>query len=324
MRDVALLVFPGFQALDLAVGTVFEVANHEAGASVYRVRIVAEAAGAVATSLGAGVEAERMGGDLDTLLVCGALGIPTSTSGLLRTLERGAKSARRTGAICTGAFLLAETGLLDHRHATTHWMHAADLQRGYPKCKVVADRIFVRDDHIWTSAGMTACIDLALSLVEEDCGKPLAKRVAQTLVVYHRRLGGQSQYSPLLELDAQSDRIQAALAHARANLEKDLSVERLAEVAHLSPRQFARVFRSETGSSPAKAVERLRLEAAHDLLSQSVFTSDVIAARTGFGDATRMRRAFVRVYGQTPQSIRRHERRRDDPIVLDEAEQDLG
>ena len=209
---------------------------------------------------------------------------------------------------CTGAFVLAEAGLLDGRRATTHWGAARKLQARFPKVKVEEDRIFIVDGPVWTSAGMTAGIDLALAMVEKDLGAEAARAVAKRLVVYHRRAGGQSQFSALLELEPKSDRIQNALAYARNNLDKALTVGDLAEAANLSPRQFSRAFRAETGQSPAKAIENLRLEAARLSMEQSRHPIDVIARQTGFADRDRMRRAFLRAFGQPPQVIRRNAR----------------
>jgi transcriptional regulator GlxA family with amidase domain len=173
---------------------------------------------------------------------------------------------------------------------------------------VEEDRIFIVDGTVWTSAGMTAGIDLALAMIEKDLGADVARAVARRLVVYHRRAGGQSQFSALLELEPKSDRIQGALAYARRNLDTPLTVGQLAEAAHLSPRQFSRAFRSETGQSPAKAVENLRVEAARLMVEQGRHPIDVIAQQTGFADRDRMRRAFLRVFGQPPQAIRRNVR----------------
>jgi transcriptional regulator GlxA family with amidase domain len=208
-------------------------------------------------------------------------------------------------AICTGAFILAAAGLLDGRRATTHWYFAKSLEKTHPSVAVEADRIFVIDGQIWTSAGMSAGVDLALALVEKDQGAGVAKEIARKLVVYHRRGGGQSQFSALLEFDAKSDRVQTALDFAKQNLKTDLSVETLAEAAHLSPRQFSRVFREETGQSPAKAIERLRVEAARLMIETTRHPIDVVAEETGFGDRERMRQSFLRAFGQPPQAIKR-------------------
>ncbi|HTH60467.1 MAG TPA: helix-turn-helix domain-containing protein [Paraburkholderia sp.] len=219
-----------------------------------------------------------------------------------------AGTARRTASICTGAFVLAEAGLLEGRRATTHWYYARELRTRYPSIDVEDDRIFIVDGPIWTSAGMSAGVDLALAMVEKDLGADVARRVAQKLVVYHRRAGGQSQHSELLDLEPKSDRIQSALTYAKKHLASPLSVEQLADVARLSPRQFSRAFRAETGQSPAKAVERLRLEAARLMLEESRHTIDQIATHTGFTDSRHMREAFLRAFGQPPQVIRRSAR----------------
>jgi transcriptional regulator GlxA family with amidase domain len=205
----------------------------------------------------------------------------------------------------TGAFILAQAGLLSNRRATTHWMMAAELGRLYPDIRVDADRIFVQDGPIWTSAGMTAGIDLALAMIEHDHGTQVARSVARQLVLYHRRTGGQSQFSELLELAPKSDRIQNALAHAQSHLKNPLSLEELADAAHLSSRQFSRAFREETGQTPAKAVERLRVETARQMLQQGRHTIETVADETGFSDRERMRRAFLRTLGQPPQAVRR-------------------
>ncbi|TDY48159.1 helix-turn-helix protein [Paraburkholderia rhizosphaerae] len=192
-----------------------------------------------------------------------------------------------------------------------------------PEVAVDEDQIFVVDGSIWTSAGMTATIDMALAMIEKDHGKEVSRAVARKLVVYHRRAGGQSQFSALLELEPKSDRIQKAIDYAVAHLRNALSVEELAEVASLSPRQFSRAFTAETGESPAKAVERLRVEAARLMLEQGRLSMDVIANEVGFFDRVRMRRAFVRTLGQPPQSVRRKGREGRAAAEL-EAEDDSG
>ena len=212
---------------------------------------------------------------------------------------------RRLAAICVGSFILAEAGVLDGRRVTTHWAYAQELQRRFPKVRVEMDRIFIADGPVWTSAGMTAGIDMALGLIERDVGEDIARATARMMVVHHRRAGGQSQHSAMLELDAKSDqKFQNALAFARKNLRYPLAVEQLAEAARLSPRQFSRVFRTETGQSPTKAIENLALEAARLMLERSRLPIEEIARETGFGDRERMRRSFLRTYGQTPQAIR--------------------
>jgi len=244
----------------------------------------------------------------DTLIVGGLLAPLPSSNGLLSFLRRALPATRRIASICTGALVLAEAGLLDGRRATTHWLVARELQARFPKVRMEEDRIFIVDGPIWTSAGMTSGVDLALGMLEDDFGRGIARSVAQKLVVYHRRSGGQSQHSALLELDAKSDRIQSALDYAKRNLQTPLSVEKLAEAAHLSPRQCSRAFRAETGQSPAQAVEQLRVEAARVMLEQSRHPVDIVAAEAGFADSERMRRAFLRNVGQPPQAIRRNAR----------------
>jgi len=234
--------------------------------------------------------------------------IEPTTPQLLDFVRRSLETSRRVAAPCTGAFILAEAGLLDGRRATTHWIFARELQARFPQLRVEEDRIFIVDGPIWTSAGMTAGIDLALAMIEKDHGVDVARSVARKLVVYHRRAGGQSQFSTLLELEPKSDRIQKALDYAGRNLRSQLSVEELASEAGLSPRQFSRAFKSETGQSPAKAIESLRVEAARLMMEQGRHSMDVIADETGFGDRERMRRSFLRILGQPPQAIRRNSR----------------
>ncbi len=306
MKRIGVLVFPGFQILDLAAIAAFELANMHAGKTLYKVELLSEEGGLVVSSSGVSTDSKRFtAARFDTLLLTGALTIEPTSEKMCRFLRAGLRRARRVASICTGAFGLADAGLLDGRRATTHWAFAQELQKRHPAIKVQPDRIFINDGPVWTSAGMTAGIDLVLALVEEDLGVEAARFIAKKLVVYHRRAGGQSQYSALLALEPRSDRIQQTLVHARANLRDVLSVEELAEVAHLSPRQFSRAFKAETGQSPAHAVENLRVEAARALIDEGSLALGVVALETGFGDPERMRRAFLRTLGQPPQSVRR-------------------
>jgi transcriptional regulator GlxA family with amidase domain len=309
MQRIGFIVSPGFQTMSLAVVSVFEFANLEIGKPAYDVHLLSETGGPVRTSMGVSIAAEPFDDtNFDTLIVSGTTAIEPSTPGLIRFVQQALGRYRRVAATCTGAFILAEAGVLDGRRATTHWYHARDLQTRFPKVKVEEDRIFIVDGPVWTSAGMTAGIDLALAMVEKDLGAEVARAVARKLVVYHRRAGGQSQFSALLELEPKSDRIQNALAFAKRSLDKPLTVRQLAEAAHLSPRQFSRAFHAETGQSPAKAVENLRVEAARLMMEQSRHPIDLIARQTGFADRDRMRRAFLRAFGQPPQVIRRNAR----------------
>lgn len=307
MQRIGFVVSPGFRVMSFAVASVFEFANEEVSEPAYDVRMLSETGGFVRTSLGMSVATERFDDtNFDTLII--GRGTQPPTPGLIEFVRQAPGRCRRVAATCVGAFVLAEAGLLDGRRATTHWNRACDLQALFPKVKVEADRIFVVDGQVWTSAGMTAGIDLALAMVEQDLGADVARAVARHLVVYHRRAGGQSQFSALLELEPKSDRIQSALSYAKRNLDAPLPVGRLAEAAHLSPRQFSRVFRAETGQSPAKAIENLRLEAARLMMEQSRDPIEVVARHTGFADRDRMRRAFLRAFGQPPQAIRRNAR----------------
>jgi transcriptional regulator GlxA family with amidase domain len=306
MLRVALLVPDGFATFSFAPLAAFEAANLVLGESFYEVHVTSVAGGRVANSFGMEVDTECVEDSVfDTLLVGSPPDVGPPSQQLLSFLRGAPTNTRRVGSICIGAFILGAAGLLDGRRATTHWMFAEELRRRYPKVTVEVDRIFIADGPIWTSAGMTAGLDLALSLVERDLGSQRAREAARVLVLHHRRAGGQSQHSTLLDLDAKSDRVQKALLYAKRNLSTSLSVENLADAACLSPRQFSRVFRAETGLSPAKAIENLRLEAARLMLEQGRLPIESIANETGFGDRERMRRSFVRAFGQTPQAIRK-------------------
>ncbi len=309
MQRIGFIVLPGFQMMSVAALSVFELANKEIGEPVYDVHLLSETGGSTRSSIGIGVATEPFDDtSFDTLLVGGSAVVGSLTPGVIEFLRQALGRSRRVAATCTGAFVLAEAGLLDGRRATTHWDRARELQARFPKVQVEEDRIFIVDGPVWTSAGMTAGIDLALAMIEKDLGADVARAVARKLVVYHRRAGGQSQFSALLELEPKSDRIQSALAYAKRNLDKPLTVGQLAEAAHLSPRQFSRAFRAETGQSPAKAIENLRIEAARLMMEQSRHPIDIIARQAGFADRDRMRRAFLRAFGQPPQVIRRNAR----------------
>jgi transcriptional regulator GlxA family with amidase domain len=309
MPAVAFVVYDGFHSMALAAQSVFEFTNRALPEPFYQTLNLSETGGPVRASSGLTMLTEAIGDCLfDTVIFSGGDLVTVIPPGVIAFARRCAESARRTASICTGAFVLAEAGLLNGRRATTHWRYAHELRRRFPSVTVEDDPIFIADGPIWTSAGMTAGIDLALALVENDLGPKVARTVARTLVVYHWRTGGQSQHSALLELQPKSDRIQSVLTYAKKNLTEPLSVEQLAEVARLSPRQFSRAFREETGQTPAKAVERLRLETARLMLEESRHTIEQIANATGFSDLRRMREAFQRVFGQPPQAFRRNAR----------------
>ena len=306
MHRIAYVIYPGTQIFSTAPLSVFEMANAALERPFYDARVLSENGGPVRTSFGISIETEPFSSpDFDTLLVGAGALIEESTPGLRDFIRAAAVSSRRIAAPCTGAFTLAQAGILDGRRATTHWAYARELKARFPQVKVDEDRIYVVDGTVWTSAGMSAGIDLALAMIEADHGSEVTRRVAKKMVVYHRRAGGQSQFSTLLELAPQSDRIQKVLTYARGHLRTELSVEQLADVANLSPRQFSRAFRAETGQSPAKAVENLRVEAARLLMEEGQLPIDTVAHETGFADRERMRRAFLRAFGQPPQAIRR-------------------
>ena len=306
MLRIGMVVYPGFQTMNLGVVAVLETANFTAPHPLYEIVLLSEAGGLVRSSAGFSVDTQAFDrSKFDTLLVVGDNEATVAPPSLVAFLQKAAKRCRRIGATCTGAFNLAQAGLLDGRKATTHWRFASRLQREYSKINVEQDRIFIIDGPVWTSAGMTACIDLALALVEKDLGPEVARLVAKKMVVYHRRAGGQSQHSNLLAMSAKSDRIQNALTFAQKNLRTKLMVEQLAQAANLSPRQFSRAFHAETGQTPARAVENLRVEAARLMLERSRHSLDVIAVENGFADREQMRGAFVRAFGQPPQTVRR-------------------
>lgn len=308
MQRVGFVLFDGFHVITFAGMAVFEVANKTLGEPRYDIRLLSEKGGLVQSSIRALVQTEAFGNEtFDTLIVGGGEAFRPS-SGFLDFVRRAPRAARRVASTCMGAFTLAEAGILEGRRATTHWQYASDLQKRFPNVKVEEDRIFIEDNGVWTSAGMTASIDLILALVEKDVGPDVSRAVARKLVLHHRRAGGQSQFSALLEMEPKSDRIQNALAFAGRNLQKRLAVEDLAKIANLSTRQFTRAFTAETGRSPAKAIEKLRVEAARLLMEQGRHPIEVIARETGFADRERMRRAFLRAFGQPPLAIRRNVR----------------
>jgi transcriptional regulator GlxA family with amidase domain len=307
-RKLAVVIFPQFQILD-ATGPIaaFEIA----GAIVpgaYDLQMVAAGGGLVASSSGVKMQAEPLGDQAyDTLLVSGGAGSRDyeALGPTFDWLRVAAAKARRVASICSGTYLLAECGLLDGKRATTHWGRSDHFARRYPTVKLEPDRIFVREGEIWSSAGITAGIDMSLALIEDDLGAAVARRTAQHLVVHQRRPGGQSQFSALLEMGGPNGRFAELMDWMRERLCEPLGVERLADQAAMSPRHFARAFTAETGVTPAKAVERLRLEAARVRVEAGHEPIDRVAETAGFGDPERMRRAFLRAFGQPPQALRR-------------------
>jgi transcriptional regulator GlxA family with amidase domain len=306
---IGVLVFPDFQLLDAAGPiSVFEIAARFAGQPP-SIKVLAETPGPVRSSSGVEMLARGLkpSGAITTLIVAGGEGVDAAATSenTLALVRAMAKRGVRVASVCSGAYILAEAGLLDGRRATTHWRRTRHFLSAYPKVKLEPDRIFVRDGNIWSSAGITAGIDLALAMVAEDFGDEIAQKTARQLVLYHRRSGGQSQFSSLLELKAPSGRFGPLLSWAREHLDAPLTVEDLAEQAGMSSRHFTRAFIAETGSTPSKAVERLRIEVARQRVQSSSEAIERVAHSTGFRDPERMRRAFIRAFGQPPQSLRR-------------------
>ncbi len=319
-RRVAILVYPGVDLLDVAgPSEIFGAARRAVAAAGgpagagYSLELLAASRGlAVQTESTVALLAHRSYAarrdPIDTLLVAGGLGCLEAAKDqkLLRWLRRTAPRVRRLGSVCTGAFLLAAAGLLDGRRATTHWRWCRQLAQQYPKVEVDPDPIFIRDGGVITSAGITAGMDLALALVEEDFGRAVALWIARHLVLFARRPGGQSQFSVLLELQA-ADRepLRDLQAWVAGHLDEDLSVERLAGRVHMSPRNFARVFRRQVGWTPARFVERLRVEAVRRRLEETDAGLARLARECGFGSPDSLRRSFVRVLRVAPADYRR-------------------
>lgn len=310
MRRVLIAAFPGVQMLDVTgPAEVFSIATR-LGAHRYEISVVARDEAPLPAS--SGLRLVPHGGlknvrEADTLLIPGGEGTREAMrdEALLRWIQRTAERSRRVTSVCTGAFLLAEAGLLDGRRATTHWSACPALRRRYPAITVENDPIFVRDGNVWTSAGVTAGMDLALALVEEDAGREAALAVARQLVLFVRRPGGQAQFSAQLAAQlAEREPLRELQAWIADNLAEDLTVEALAARAHMSPRNFARAFKAEVGMTPAAYVERARVERAQQALQASDAPVALVASRCGFGTAGTMRRAFTRRAGVSPADYR--------------------
>ncbi|HZX96685.1 MAG TPA: GlxA family transcriptional regulator [Myxococcales bacterium] len=316
-RRIALFAYPGIQGLDLSgplelFARTTRLLRDEGRADPgYSVAVVGSEAGPIAASSGfrflADTTFRAVRSGVDTLLIVGGQGVERQLGNraLLGWLRRMAPRVRRLGSVCTGAFLLAEAGLLDGRVTTTHWSRAAELARRFPRVRVEEDRIWVRDGNVYSSAGVSAGMDLALALIEEDLGAEIALAVARAMVMYLHRPGDQSQYSAPLRLQAaQTPSLRELVTWAAEHPAGDLSVPALARRIGKSPRHLSRVFRKEVGVAPAEAVEQLRLEAARRALSQSAAGLEEIAARCGFGSAEVLRRVFLRALHVTPSAYR--------------------
>ena len=312
-HEVAVLALPHVVAFELGLPHRFlGGAVDDDGRPLYTVRTCTVDGGPIRTSAHYSVLPEHDASILRTartIVVPGIVGGPPVVEGRLEPAVAASLAGRRPDArlvsICTGAYVLAAAGVLDGRPATTHWMRTRHFLAAYPKAKLEPDQIFIRDGNIWSSAGITAGIDLALALVAEDYGDDIVEKTARQLVLYHRRSGGQSQFSSLLELKAPTGRFGPLLTWAREHLDAPLTVEDLAERAGMSSRHFTRAFIAETGTTPSKAIERLRIEVARARVQSSNEAIERVAETSGFRDPERMRRAFIRAFGQPPQALRR-------------------
>jgi transcriptional regulator GlxA family with amidase domain len=314
VRVIDVLTYPAVQLLDVTGPIqVFASANDlvvgAGGTPPYRLRLVTQGDEGVTSSAGVALAAgplSRRSEALDTLLVAGGQGVEAAATNpvLVDWVRQRATQARRVASVCTGAFLLAAAGVLDGRRAVTHWKDCARLAQRFPAVRVETDPIFVCDGRVWTSAGVTAGIDLALALVEEDLGRSVALAVARYLVVFLKRPGGQAQFSAALALQAADDRFGALHDWINNHLDDDLSLSVLADQAGMSERSFSRHYATATGQTPARALERLRVEAARRLLSESRTPVKRIAQRCGFGSEETMRRSFLRLLAVTPQDYR--------------------
>ncbi|MDQ0122970.1 transcriptional regulator GlxA family with amidase domain [Pseudomonas lini] len=310
-RHVGFLVYPGFMLLDLSGPLEAFLMASQLSSGNYRLTVTSLNGGLVTSAGGLAVVTEALlPGSFDTFIVVGAPEPPQGepAAELAATIREISERSRRTASVCTGTFLLAASGLLDGRSATTHWYYAPQLRMRYPALCVDGDHIWTEDEGMWTSAGMSAGIDMSLAMIEQDLGKDIARLVARMLVVYCRRPGGDCQVSSLVDVDPGSDRIRTTLSFAREHLHENLSVERLAQIANLSVRQFGRAFASSIGVTPARAVERLRVEAARPLVEDGRQTFKEIARLNGFINAGRMQQSFLRVVGRTPLELRRYAR----------------
>jgi transcriptional regulator GlxA family with amidase domain len=310
-RRIEVLAFPDVQLLDVAgplqvFATANDLARMAGRPALYEAVTVADGALTLSSAgLGLATQPLPSRSAVDTLIVAGGWGVHAACHDkkLVGWIQGRAKSARRVASVCSGAFLLAVAGLLDGRRAATHWSRCGEFAQRFPKVKLEPDPIFVRDGKVWTSAGITAGIDLALAMVEEDQGRDVALAVARQLVVFLKRPGGQAQFSAALALQHGNGRFEGLHAWIADHLTGDLSVGALANASGMSERSFVRHYRHATGTTPARAVEQLRVEAARRALEGGLAVKRA-AQRCGFGSEETMRRSFLRHLGASPQAYR--------------------
>ncbi|TGQ72840.1 MAG: GlxA family transcriptional regulator [Mesorhizobium sp.] len=312
MRHIEILAYPDIQLLDVSGPLqVFASANDflaQAGKPVAYEAIVVAASPRIRTSAGLVLETAPLpphGSEIDTLIVPGGWGVNATCEDpkLVQWVIGRSRDATRTASVCSGAFLLATAGLLNGRRAVTHWGRCAEFAQRFPAVRLEPDPIFIRDGNVWTSAGVTAGIDLALSFLEADLGRRVALAVARQLVVFLKRPGGQAQFSQTLKLQEGDERFDRLHGWIQDNLDGDLSLPNLAERANMSPRSFSRHYREATGRTPARAIEEIRIEAARGMLERGQAVNQT-ARRCGFGSEETMRRGFLRVLGTNPRDYR--------------------
>lgn len=322
-KSIHVLTFANVQVLDVTGPLqVFASANDLARAQglpmPYAPTVVAAGGGAVMSSAGLALMADPLPDeDSDTLLIAGGWGVYEAAEdpALVAWVKHQGVRSRRVASVCTGAFLLAASGWLDGRRVATHWTRCEQLAKQHPQLQVEPNPIFIKDGSVWTSAGVTAGIDLALALVEEDLGRAMALEVARHLVVFLKRPGGQSQFSATLALQKQGGRFDKLHAWIAEHLTRDLGLSSLAAEAGMSERSFVRHYRAETGQTPARAVELIRVETARRLLADSAVPVKRVALQCGFGSEETLRRSFLRAVGVTPQAYRERFNAQADPVT---------
>ncbi|MBI6621115.1 GlxA family transcriptional regulator [Pseudomonas corrugata] len=322
-KSVHVLAFANVQVLDVTgplqvFASANDLARGQGLPAPYAPTVVAAGGGAVMSSAGLALMAEPLPNESsDTLLIAGGWGVYEAAEdpALVAWVKHQGMRSRRVASVCTGAFLLAASGWLDGRRVATHWTRCEQLARQHPKLQVEPNPIFIQDGPVWTSAGVTAGIDLALALVEEDLGRTMALEVARHLVVFLKRPGGQSQFSATLALQKRGGRFDRLHAWIGENLTRDLGLSSLAAEAGMSERSFVRHYRAETGQTPARAVELIRVETARRLLADSAVPVKRVALQCGFGSEETLRRSFLRAVGVTPQAYRERFNAQADPAT---------